>query len=286
VFEVVPVPRVDRAVLLGTAGTIEQTGQGAYRVIIKGPQGHEQQFAILLPSGEKVSSVTYSPPAEVWANTEVFSRQLVGKLMDYESRDSIVWGKLRMPRKEVQPEVRTWSQKWIDIDSGLQDGLPKGGWIEDQVTFSGRASDAGLGGFAGMYVENLFQEEREVILKVSVTKNDTRIMEDILTQYKKNNIIAADAMKEKACVWYATQVDLPFVHRPDLQQDPNRHLYMPLLLHRYRELNKPKVWINGSEVPVHFFKYARVDDGCFYVDGTEGMLRSSKNKIVIYLQHK
>jgi hypothetical protein len=45
-----------------------------------------------------------------------------------------------------------------------------------------------------------------------------------------------------------------------------------------------RVWINGKEVPVPFSRYARIEAGAYYMDGTEAGLHGDDNTVVLLLR--
>jgi hypothetical protein len=134
----------------------------------------------------------------------------------------------------------------------------------------------------------VFQERRELLLEVKTSPADSPGTAD--TTAKAFELRTAPQDKSKSAngsAWYCTRLRIPFVGLHELQPDINRHLYMPLLLHRPEEIAKPRVWINGEEALVEWFEYGRADyAGCWYVDGTNEGFQSGDNTVVVYLEQK
>ena len=169
------------------------------------------------------------------------------------------------------------------LETGLHDGLNKG-FEGDKFSPSGSSTDTGLGGFAGAYVENIFQENRVVTLELKAEKASESTPQDLVLATESTPPAAPpQPPQESKAAWYCSKIKLPFVQIASQAPAPDRHLYMVLLLHRYQDLLPPKVWVNGIEAPVRFFRYARVDAGCYYVDGTEAELHSDENTISVFL---
>lgn len=286
VIEIGPTSELWGPLLLGPEGTVTPDGKGNYRVTTIGPQGEEEDFAILLPGAEKAVSLTYSEPPVVVVNTEKQLKQSPGELLSSNLKTRFVRGRIRYPRNPVQPELMKWSIRTEPLDGGLKNGLNKGFGGKDLV-FTGQAADGAPGGFGGAYLENIFNEKQELLLDLIVEQNQSTSSEgEILATPSEDITTRGKEQKEPREVWYSTRVSLPFVQEEDLRPAPNKHLYLLLLLHRFKDIEEPRVWINGKEAPVRFYEYARVAAGSFYVDGTDAGLHNDDNVIVVYLKRK
>jgi hypothetical protein len=286
VIEVAPAPEIHTAILLGVQGQVEPTSDGKYRIKMTGAQGRESRFAVVLPPGQRAVSLTHEPPAEVEVNTEKQLKQPPGALVNQQFNGSLVWGMVRFPRVAAPSELRTWAARAASLEDGLLQGLNKS-FEGERVSYSGAGSEASLAGFAGAYLENVFQEDREVTLELTVEATGTAsVANDDAAIAKSGAVATKGSIPSDGSVWYSTQVKLPFVQVADLAPAPDRHLYLVLLLHHSEEVAPPRVWINGQEAPVRFFRYARVKAGAYYVDGTEAGLHSDDNTIVVFLRHQ
>jgi hypothetical protein len=287
VIEIDPANEVSTPILEGVEGKVEVGTGGVVRVKMQGPQGHQERFALILPPRERAVSLSYQAPAEVVVNTERQLKQPSGALLGQELHDSLVWGTVRFPRKPAEPELRTWAVRPASLEEGLRSTL-NDGFQGEETTFSGVAMGSNVGGFAGAYLENVFAEQREVDLELRVGEpvKEAGVPATLMLPSSSQPGSEANVPRGTTGVWYSAQISLPFVPSPVTSPSPSRHLYLLLLLGRDQEIDPPKVWINSKEAPVRYFHYARVDAGCYYVDGTDAELHNDTNTVVIFLKRK
>src|SRR5688572_25985877 len=118
----------------------------------------------------------------------------------------------------------------VDLDEGLKAELERGEWSGQTLRFAGNEGDAAVGGFTGAYVENLFQERRELQLELrtsTVVRSPQTQSAKAAPQEPESapGLAGGKSADRGAAAWYCARLRIPFVGLPELQPDINRHLY-------------------------------------------------------------
>jgi hypothetical protein len=303
VLEVRPAPeKIESARVYGLPGSLEATTDG-YLLKTKGPQGHAERFAVLLPPGSPgiVSSEARpdvpKQPKRLWSPTSL-------KLLAANEQGTLL--EVIFRRKAAPTELREWKVQLGELVSGVAaqwaTNLPGERKLRfplfvdiqeeglDLPLSDDPATQLGLGplaNFCGAYIDNAFGEIQETWIEMKTGEARSMpgelLSKEAATARQPLDPLARGPGKGW---WLQTSFYLPFINSGGAEPafDGQPRLVLPLVRHKQvKELN---AWINGKPLVVERYAYPRNRDLVCYYAGLlgSGARGEQENTLVVHLQ--